>query len=120
MRIALYVRVSTQRQALQQTSEQQVERLRAWCTQQEWEFSDEWIFRDDGYSGAPLQRPGLDALRDAVAAARCDLVLLTAPDRLARNYVHQMVLLEECERAGCRVEFLDRPMSQDPHEPRSP
>jgi site-specific DNA recombinase len=116
MRIALYVRVSTQRQALQQTSEQQLERLRAWCTQQEWEVRDEWIFRDDGFSGATLQRPGLDALRDAVAAARCDLVLLTAPDRLARNYVHQMVLLEEFERAGCRVAFLDRPMSQDPHD----
>src|SRR5207248_198959 len=42
--------------------------------------------------------------------------LVTAPDRLARNYVHQMVLLEELERGGCRVEFLDRPMSQDPHD----
>jgi site-specific DNA recombinase len=43
-------------------------------------------------------------------------VLLTSPDRLARNYVHQMVLVEEWERCGCRVEFLDRPMSQDPHD----
>jgi len=42
--------------------------------------------------------------------------LLTSPDRLARNYVHQMVLVEEWERCGCRVEFLDRPMSQDPHD----
>ena len=45
-----------------------------------------------------------------------DLVLVTAPDRLARNYVHQMLLLEELERGGCQVEFLDRPMSQDPHD----
>ena len=42
--------------------------------------------------------------------------MLTSPDRLARNYVHQMVLVEEWERCGCRVEFLDRPMSQDPHD----
>ena len=42
--------------------------------------------------------------------------LITAPDRLARNYVHQMVLLEELEQAGCTVEFLDRPMSHDPHD----
>ncbi len=115
MRIALYVRVSTQRQAHHQTSEQQLERLCAWCAEHAWEVHTDLIFRDDGCSGATLQRPGLDALRDAVAAARCDLVGLTAPDRLARNYVHQMVLLEEFERAGCHVEFLDRPMSQDPH-----
>ena len=43
-------------------------------------------------------------------------VLVTAPDRLARNYVHQMVLLEEWTRAGCTTEFLERPMSDDPHD----
>ena len=43
-------------------------------------------------------------------------MLVTTPDRLARNYVHQMVLLEEWARAGCLVEFLDRPMSDDPHD----
>ena len=51
-----------------------------------------------------------------MARAAFDLVLITAPDRLARKYVHQMLLLEELERAGCRVEFVDRPMSQDPHD----
>jgi site-specific DNA recombinase len=116
MRIALYLRVSTQRQAQQQTSEQQLERLRAWCAERAWEVRDELVFRDNGFSGATLRRPGLDALRDAVAAARCDLVVLTAPDRLARNYVHQMLLLDEFAGAGCQVEFLDRPMSQDPHD----
>jgi len=74
------------------------------------------IFRDDGYSGANLNRPGLDRLRDRVKGGVLDRVLLTSPDRLARNYVHQMVLIEEWERCGCRVEFLDRPMSQDPHD----
>jgi site-specific DNA recombinase len=121
MRVALYVRVSTQRQAQQQTVEQQVERLRAHVTahavQEGWELGDDQVFRDDGYSGATLRRPGLDRLRDAVAARAVDLVLVTAPDRLARNYVHQMLLLEELEQRGCRVEFLDRPMSQDdPHD----
>src|SRR5215472_12371445 len=116
MRVALYVRVSTQRQAQHQSSDHQLERLRAWCAEHDEEVRDELVFRDDGVSGATLRRPGLDALRDAVAAARCDLVGITAPDRLARNYVHQMVLLEEFERAGCRVHFLDRPMSQDPHD----
>jgi site-specific DNA recombinase len=74
------------------------------------------IFRDDGYRGASLRRPGLDRLRDAVAAGEVDRVLLTAPDRLARNYVHQALLIEDLRGAGCRVEFLDRPMTSDPHE----
>jgi site-specific DNA recombinase len=124
MRVALYVRVSTQRQAQQQNVEQQVEQqveqLRAHVTahaeEESWEIREESVFRDDGYSGATLRRPGLDRLRDAVAARALDLVLVTAPDRLARNYVHQMLLLEELERNGCQVAFLDRPMSQDPHD----
>ena len=74
------------------------------------------MFRDDGYSGAVLARPGLDRLRDAIKGREIDRVLVTAPDRLARNYVHQMVLLEEWARAGCAAEFLDRPMSDDPHD----
>jgi site-specific DNA recombinase len=116
MSIAVYVRVSTQRQALAQTIEQQLARLRAHIQAHGWELRDEHIFRDDGYSGATLNRPGLDRLRNAVRAADVDRVLVTDPDRLARNYVHQMVLLEELERFGCQVEFLDRPMSQDPHD----
>jgi site-specific DNA recombinase len=51
-----------------------------------------------------------------VTAAAVNRVLITAPDRLARNYVHQVLLLEELERFGCLVEFLDRPMSRDPHD----
>ena len=116
MSLAIYVRVSTQRQAQTQTIEQQLERLRAHLRSQGWELAPEHVFRDDGYSGASLNRPGLDRLRDAVRAAEVDRVLITDPDRLARNYVHQMVLLEELERWGCQVLFLDRPMSQDPHD----
>jgi site-specific DNA recombinase len=116
MRIAVYVRVSTQRQAQTQTIEQQLERLRAHIQSQGWELLEECIFRDDGYSGATLNRPGLDRLRDKVKACDIDRVLLTAPDRLARKYAHQVVVLEELEQLGCQVEFLDRPMSQDPHD----
>lgn len=116
MRIAVYVRVSTSNQVQQQSIDQQLERLRLHLQTQEQPLDDELIFRDDGYSGARLTRPGLDRLRDAVRECRVDRVVLTAPDRLARNYVHQMVLLEEFEQYGCAVEFLDRPMSQDPHD----
>jgi site-specific DNA recombinase len=117
MRIAVYVRVSTPNQVHSQTIDQQLDRVRQHVAQQPgWELRDEQIFRDDGYSGASLSRPGLDRLRDAVREREIDRLVVTAPDRLARNYVHQMVLLEELERQGCLVEFLDHPMSQDPHD----
>src|SRR5436309_530100 len=48
--------------------------------------------------------------------ASFDKIFITDPDRLARNYVHQVLILEELQKHGCRVEFLDRPMSQDPHD----
>jgi site-specific DNA recombinase len=116
MQVAIYARVSTQRQAQAQTSEQQLERLRTHAAAQGWDLPPENIFRDDGYSGATLKRPGLDRLRDHVTAARVDRILITAPDRLARNYVHQVLLVEELQRHGAEVVFLDRPMSRDPHD----
>jgi site-specific DNA recombinase len=114
MSTAIYARVSTERQTLAQTIDQQVERLTAHVHAQGEPLRAEDIFRDDGYSGATLNRPGLDRLRDRVKEATLDRVVIASPDRLARNYVHQMVLLEEFEQAGCRIEFLDHPLGQDP------
>jgi site-specific DNA recombinase len=117
MRVALYVRVSTDRQQQAQTIEQQVTQLQSYVAARAgWMVAEEHVFRDDGASGAKLDRPGLDALRDHAARAAFDLVLITAPDRLARNFVHQMVVLEELQRRGVRVVFCDRPLTDDPHE----
>src|SRR5262245_57330428 len=116
LRVALYARVSTQRQAHTQTIDQQLERLRAYSASQEWLLSEAHTFRDDAHSGASLNRPGLDRLRDAVRRGELDHILVTEPDRLARNYVQQMILLDEFERAGCRLAFLDRPLGDDPHD----
>src|SRR6266851_421337 len=109
--------MSTERQQQAQTIEQQIELLRSYVADRpEWVVEEQHVFRDDGHTGAKLQRPGLDALRDQAARAAFDVVLVTAPDRLARNYVHQMVILEELERHGISVVFIDRPPSDDPHE----
>jgi site-specific DNA recombinase len=116
MQVAVYARVSSRRQAQAQSIEQQLDRLRAHAGARGWDLAQEHVFRDDGYSGASLRRPGLDRLRDAAAGARLDRILITAPDRLARNYVHQVLLVEELQGHGAVVEFLDRPMSQDPHD----
>src|SRR5688572_28326281 len=83
---------------------------------QGWQLDPEQLYADDGYSGARLDRPALDRLRDAVASGRVDLVLITSPDRLARRYAYQVWLLEELERAGCAVVFLERPPTDDPQD----
>src|SRR5262245_46847270 len=116
MRAAVYARVSTTGQAQAQTIEQQLDRLRAAAAERGWALEEQHVYRDDGYSGAALGRPGLDRLRDHAGLADLDVVLVTAPDRLARNYVHQVLLIEELAGHGCQVEFLDRPMSADPHD----
>jgi site-specific DNA recombinase len=118
LRVAIYARVSTLHQAQAQTSEQQLTRLPAYATDQGWLVRDDHIFRDNGRSGSDLNQPGLDRLRDAVRAGELDRVLVTEPDRLARNDVQQMIVMDELERAGCQVEFLDRPRSDDPHDRR--
>ena len=116
MRVAIYVRVSTPRQAQANTGALQLERLRAHLQGENYQPLDQDVFDDEGYSGFWLKRPALDRLRDAVAQGLYDRLLMTSPDRLARNYVHQVLLLEELQSQGCQVESLDRPLSQDPHD----
>ncbi len=116
MRAGMYARVSSKRQAQDQTIEQQLVCGRTAIQERGWDLSETHIYRDDGFSGARLSRPGLDRLRDDVALAEMEVVVITAPDRLARKYVHQVLLLEEFARSGVRVEFVERPMSDDPND----
>ena len=117
MEVALYVRVSTTRQQQTQTIEQQRARLREYVvTPPEWPLAEEHIYRDAGYRGAKLNRPGLDRRRARAALAVLARVRMTAPDRLARHDVQQVRLIEDLAQRGCQVEFLERPMSQDPHD----
>src|SRR5829696_7186686 len=116
MRAAIYARVSTPRQARDLKTDQQVARLERYAQRKGWSLDRECVYLDEGYSGASLNRPGLDALRDAAAMAEFEVVLVVAPDRLARKYLHQVLLLEELQERGCRVEFAERPMSQDPND----
>jgi len=114
VRAAIYARVSTERQERQQTIDSQLSALRAWAEAGGHELNDRHVFRDEGYSGARLDRPGLDALRDAVRDGEVEVLGILAPDRLARNYAYQALLLEEFRRAGCAVAFLGRAISDDP------
>src|SRR5207244_8644496 len=84
MPVGIYARVSSPRQAEAQTIEQQITRLREYVQRQGWSLAAENVYRDEGYSGAGLNRPGLDRLRDRAAQAELDTIVITAPDRLAR------------------------------------
>lgn len=113
---ALYARVSTARQEQERTIESQLEALHGRSRELAWDVPKELVLIDDGWSGARLDRPGLDALRDAAAEGRFDALLVYDPDRLARNFVHQQLLLEELERRRVQVHFLERPLSERPED----
>src|SRR3954471_16784067 len=88
-RAALYARVPTERQERFQTIDSHLATRRDWAATGGHEISDDFVFRDDGYSGSRLDRPGLAALRDAVAAGVVGIQPLLTPDRLARKYAYQ-------------------------------
>jgi site-specific DNA recombinase len=116
MQVAIYTRVSTERQEREQTIESQLAVLRAWAETHGHAVAPEHVFLDEGYSGARLDRPGLDRLRDAVQDGDVGAVVVLSPDRLARKYVYQVLLLEEFQRAGCQVVFVHRPIGEDPSD----
>jgi site-specific DNA recombinase len=116
MRAAIYARVSSERQERQQTIDSQLAALSAWAQEAGHELMPKHIFRDEGYSGARLDRPGLDALRDGVRDAEIDIVAVLSPDRLARKYAYQALILEEFRRAGCTVVFLNHNISDNPSD----
>jgi site-specific DNA recombinase len=116
MRTAFYARVSTERQERQQTIDSQLAALQAWAASGNHVVAEEHVFRDEGYSGGRLDRPGLDALRDAVRDGAVQQIVVLTPDRLTRKYAYQVLLLEEFRRAGIEVVFLQHPISDDPND----
>jgi site-specific DNA recombinase len=116
VRAAIYARVSSDQQAERHTIDSQVEALLARAAADGHGITTEFRFLDDGHSGASLIRPALERLRDLVAMGAVDVVYVHAPDRLARSYAHQAVLVEEFARAGAEVVFLNRPIGQTPED----
>jgi site-specific DNA recombinase len=108
--VALYARVSTESQARDNTVASQTAALRERIAADGGQLEPDQAYIDDGYSGSTLLRPALERLRDAVAAGRIDRLYVLAPDRLARRYAHQVLLMEEFRRAGAEIIFLNRPI----------
>jgi site-specific DNA recombinase len=108
----LYARVSTEQQTAADTIASQLAAVRERIEADGFALDCERCFVDDGYSGTTLLRPGLERLRDLAAAGEIDRLYVLAPDRLARRYAYQTLLVEELQRGGVAVEFVNRPLGQ--------
>jgi site-specific DNA recombinase len=113
---AIYARVSSERQKEEQTIASQIAALIEYSNRQDYVVLDEWVFQDDGYSGATLIRPGLERLRDLAAEGQIENVLIYSPDRLSRKYAYQVLLIEEFERYGVDVIFIKSAHGSSPEE----
>jgi site-specific DNA recombinase len=113
---ALYARVSTLQQEQEATIDSQVAALESYAQVQGYPLSREFYFLDQSVSGAQLDRPALNRLRDLAPEGLFSVVLCLSPDRLARQYAHQWVLMNELQRVGVQVIFINQPqMEANPH-----
>src|SRR5919112_6078409 len=99
LQAAIYARVSSDQQAERHTIDSQLSDLKARAAQDGHEVGDDYVFVDNGHSGSTLIRPALERLRDLIDLSVIDVVYIHAPDRLARSYAHQVLLMEEFTRA---------------------
>jgi site-specific DNA recombinase len=113
---AIYARVSSEQQADEHTIASQVAALRARAAEDELLLPAEREFLDAGYSGAALVRPGLEGVRDLIAAGGIERLYVHSPDRLARRYAYQALLLDEFQAAGVEIVFLNRALGQSPED----
>lgn len=113
---AIYARVSSDQQKEEKTIASQTAMLIEFARQENYQVPDEWIFEDEGYSGASLIRPGLERIRDLAAEGQIQAVLALSPDRLSRKYAYQVLLTEELARHGVDMVFIKAPHSETPED----
>ncbi|NRP75806.1 Transposon Tn3 resolvase [Ensifer psoraleae] len=113
---AIYARVSSDQQKEENTIASQTAALVEFARAQGFSVPDEWVIEDDGFSGASLERPGLERLRDLAAEGQIDAVLVHSPDRLSRKYAYQVLLTEEFARHGVETVFVKAPHSGTPED----
>ena len=113
---ALYARVSGEQQRDSNTIASQTEALVTYAERHGYSVAPDMIIEDDGYSGAVLERPGLERVRDLAAEGRIDTVVVHAPDRLSRRYAYQVLIIEELARQGVETVFVNAPSMQTPED----
>ena len=113
---AIYGRVSSEQQVQAHTIDSQIAALRARVSSDGLELAREMEFTDEGYSGSTMVRPALERLRDVAAGGVIDRLYVHSPDRLARKYAYQVLLVDEFRRSGIEVIFLNRQLGQTPED----
>ena len=106
---AIYARVSSEQQREENTIASQTASLIEFAKSHDLEVPGEWVFEDEGYSGATLERPGLERVRDLAAEGQIQVMLAYSPDRLSRKYAYQILLIEEFARHGVEMVFVKSP-----------
>ena len=113
---AIYARVSSEQQREENTIASQTASLIEFAKNHELEVPKEWVLEDEGYSGATLERPGLERVRDLAAEGQIQVVLAYSPDRLSRKYAYQILLIEEFARHGVETLFVKSPQGNSPED----
>src|SRR5215216_6582934 len=113
---AIYARVSSEQQVAAHTIDSQLAALRERVLADGLHLPAEMEFIDEAYSGATLVRPALERLRDLIAAGAVDRIYVHSPDRLARKYAYQVLLVDEFQRSGVEVAFLNRELGRSPED----
>ena len=116
MNVAIYARVSSEKQEKQETVHSQIAELRQFAGRKGYAIVNEYV--DEGYSGEMLARPALDKLRDDVSGKLFDSILVYSPDRLSRKYVYQGLIKIELKKHGVEVIFINNPEKDDKPEGR--
>jgi len=106
---AIYARVSSEQQREEHTIASQTAALIEFAKARSLEVPTEWVFEDEGFSGATLERPGLERVRDLAAEGQIQVVLAYSPDRLSRKYAYQILLIEEFAKHGVETLFVNAP-----------
>ena len=109
---AIYARVSSSQQKEEHTITSQTAALIAFAQEHGYHVPRDWLFEDEGFSGASLERPGLERIRDLAAEGQLQAVLVYSPDRLSRKYAYQVLLMEELARHGVETVFIKAPRGQ--------
>ena len=114
VRAAIYARVSSEQQAQAQTIASQIAALEKRVKEDGFALDQELCFIDDGYSGASLVRPALERLRDMASLGAIDKLYVLCPDRFARNYAYQVLVIDELHACGVEVIFINHEISDSP------
>ncbi len=111
---AVYARVSTSEQAENYSIQSQINECLSLASELGYRVPDEYICKDEGYSGDTPERPGLSRFRELVSRPEVKLAIIHDPDRLSRKLSHQLLLYEEIEKTGTALRFVTTPTGETP------